>query len=260
MRYCAPMSENVSEDATAPELRLWPQGSSSARKWNHVTLAVSLGALGAGIVLTNVCWVFLTQVSPEWSPCSVVFVWLGMLTAIAVALGRGIPRGLFRFSPVDLAWGLLLGVALRIADGGIQIALLGTATWPSYPLLDGQLGPTWWFTELLVPVLIAPSIEELFFRGVILVSVYRMARRRSGSANALALAVAVSTAVFVFAHLLTIGGTWTEWSSLIVIGLTLGTLVALTGRIWGAILAHTVYNASFVLLALVGTTIGIGPV
>ncbi|MGO3233789.1 MAG: CPBP family glutamic-type intramembrane protease, partial [Microbacterium sp.] len=46
---------------------------------------------------------------------------------------------------------------------------------------------------------------------------------------------------------------WDETVSLTLVGLTCGLLVLLTGRIWGAVLTHMVFNGAWVMLALVGT-------
>jgi membrane protease YdiL (CAAX protease family) len=69
------------------------------------------------------------------------------------------------------------------------------------------------------------------------------------------IAVVASTGLFLLAHGLD-AVALDQVVSLALLGLVCGLTVVLTGRIWGAVLIHVVYNGSFVLLALAGTLLG----
>lgn len=118
--------------------------------------------------------------------------------------------------------------------------------------VDGGLGGWWWLTALIGPVAIAPLLEELLFRGVVLVTVFRTAKR--GLEGGI-LALIASTAMFVAIHAVVGMSRWDEPVYLTLVGLTAGALVLLTGRIWGAVILHVVFNGSWVVLALAGTAL-----
>ncbi|MGV1034433.1 MAG: CPBP family intramembrane glutamic endopeptidase [Microbacteriaceae bacterium] len=223
-------------------------------------LSIALVSLGCGILFANLLSVALpSDALARWWWAGTVALWLSLLVPIVIAARRGTPRGLYRIRLSDIGWGFAIGVLLRLIDGGLSELFTGSATWPSYTLnFDDQLPATWWFGEFIGPVFIAPVIEELFFRGVLLVSVYRLVRKTVSNTSALGIAVLASSVVFVLAHMFTLGTSLPEAISLSLLGVILGTLVARTGRIWGAVVAHVVFNASFVVLALVGTVVGVG--
>ena len=140
--------------------------------------------------------------------------------------------------------------------GWISVAFGGSAALPSYPLIDGRLPSLWWFTDVVAVVTIAPVIEELLFRGVLVVALFTVFRRRAGRGVAGLVAVLVSTAVFVLVHAIDLGSSPDRAISTALLGLVCGTLVVLTGRIWPAVLVHVLFNVSFVALAVAGTYLG----
>nr|WP_255727230.1 MULTISPECIES: CPBP family intramembrane glutamic endopeptidase [unclassified Nesterenkonia] len=177
-----------------------------------------------------------------------------MAVPVVIAIARSRPRGLFRFRWTDILWGLGLGVLLRIVQGWLEVAAGSPGGLPSYPTLNGDLSinATWLLLGLFAPVLILPLVEEFLFRGVVLVSVYRMARR---GVEAGLLAILASTAAFVALHAVNGMNRWDEPVYLALVGLTCGMLVLFTGRIWGAVLVHMVFNGMWVALALTGTAL-----
>jgi membrane protease YdiL (CAAX protease family) len=231
--------------------RTWLEGSGTARAWNGTVLAYAAVAVGAGIILSVAARVYLPTATGQL--LSVLALWVGMAVPVVIAIRRSRPRGLFRFRATDILWGLGLGVLLRIVQGWLETAAGGTGGLPSYPTLDGQLGAAWLITGLLGPVLIAPLVEELLFRGVVLVTVYRTARR---GLEAGILAVIASAGTFVAIHSVNGVARWDEPVYLALVGITCAVLVLLTGRIWGAVLVHLVFNGMWVGLALVGTGLG----
>ncbi|MDF2492885.1 MAG: hypothetical protein K0Q58_1463, partial [Microbacterium sp.] len=64
--------------------------------------------------------------------------------------------------------------------------------------------------------------------------------------------------LFVLLHQLTgsLGATWAAGAAIALVGLVASALVLVTGRLWGAVITHVVFNASYVALALVGTVAG----
>jgi membrane protease YdiL (CAAX protease family) len=176
-----------------------------------------------------------------------------MLVPVVLALCRSRPAGLFRFRALDVLYGIVLGVLLRVAQGWIAQVGGGAAPFPSYPTIDGEPGASWWLTDVVAVVAIGPVVEEFFFRAVILVSVFTLLRRRFGHVAAGISAVLVSAAAFVMLHSLLVGQTADLVVATALLGAVCASLVMLTGRIWGAVLVHVIYNATYVLLALIGT-------
>lgn len=231
--------------------RTWLEGSRTARKWDLQLLAWAALWVGAGAIASVLLRTLLP--GPTGSVLGAIAWWIGMAAPIAIAFRRSRPRGLLSFRPSDILYGIVFGVMLRIIEGWLVVAAGGSGAFPAYPLVDGQLPTLWWFGELVGPVAIAPLIEEFLFRGVIVVTVYRLARR---GLDAAALAVVASTAAFVAIHAISGMASWAEPVSLALVSMTCAVLVLLTGRIWGAVLVHVVFNASAVVLALVGTLFG----
>lgn len=228
--------------------RPWWRGGSSVRRWNIDLLGWALLALGAGLL----CGALLGGI------LGTAVLWVALLVPIVLAYWRGIPRGLLMFRPVDLLYGIVLGTSLRLAQGLLSEAFGGSGALPTYPSLDGALPAGWWLEHLLGGAIVAPVIEEFFFRGLVLIVIFTLVRRLAGShAAAIGLGAVVgvvaSTALFVLAHALTEALPAVGILSLTLVGLVCGTLIVTTGRIWPAVLVHVVYNGTGVLLAVVGT-------
>lgn len=173
-------------------------------------------------------------------------VWLPLLGAVLFSSRFRGTRSLavdvgLRFRPIDALWGLGAGLLARVAATLIEIGVYGRAAPPALTLDDG-----WWlFTAVLAPTVIAPVIEELFFRGLLL----RVLQRAGGSS----VAVTVSSIAFAALHLLAA----TSPAQLLVVGLATlafgvvtGVLAVVTGRIGAAIIAHVVFNALIVVPGL----------
>ena len=224
--------------------RTWLEGSRTARWWNTELIGWAALSVGAGVILAVAARTLVPGING--SLLAGVAVWIGMAVPVVIAMRRGVPRGLMRFKAVDLLYAVVLGGALRVVQGWLEVAAGGTGALPSY----GSLNSLWWL-DASTAVIVSPALEELLFRGVVLVAVYRIARRGFDGA---VLAVVASTAAFVAMHVITSGlSGWDQPVALTIVGATLGTLVILTGRLWPAILVHVVYNLSGVGLALIGT-------
>lgn len=92
-----------------------------------------------------------------------------------------------------------------------------------------------WLEVVVLTVLVAPIVEELFFRGFLL---HRWARRW-GTATA----VVASSALFAVLH--------GEWIGHFLFGIVMAALYLRTRRLWMPIAAHAINNGIVALVALV---------
>jgi membrane protease YdiL (CAAX protease family) len=226
----------------------WRLGGRAVRRWDLSVIAAALIGVGLGVVGGGV----VSRLLVPWAPiASTVILWAGLGAAVVFAFVRARPAGLLRFRPIDVLWGVGLGLGLRLLQGWLSGA--DAATFPSATSLDGSLPSAWWLTDALPAGLIAPVIEEFFFRTVVLVAVYQLLRRSVGGVAAGMTALLVSAGGFVLLHATAGALTLTDGIQLFAVGATCALVVLLTGRIWGAVLTHIVYNVSYLALVLVGT-------
>lgn len=232
--------------------RSWRRGGSSTARWGTGQLGVSIAALGLAVIAAASLPPFLPA---RWAVAiPAVVVWALLSGAIVHGLSRSIPRGLFRFRPVDLLYGLLFGILLRLLQGAIaEISSGSSPPIPSYPAIGGTVPVETVMTDVLAGVVVGPLIEELFFRCALLVAVFTVVRRRWGAGAASGAAVALPTVLFVGAHALIAPVGVDHAAALGCLGLVCSLLVVRTGRFWGAFLVHVVYNALLVLLTVLGT-------
>jgi uncharacterized protein len=242
-------------ESVVPRHRSWRSGGSSVRRWGWELAGWAVLGLGAGVVVAAAATQFVG--GELGAVLSLAGLWIGMAVPVVLAFARSVPRGLLRFRPVDVLYGVVLGALLRLAQGGLETLASGPRPFPSYLVVDGALAPGWWFDDLIAPVLVAPVVEEAFFRGLVLVTVFVAVHRLSRDrVTAGMVAVAISAGLFVLAHAVLAPISWDAAVSLLLLGLVTGLLVSLTGRIWPALVTHVVYNGSYVVLALIGTFAG----
>jgi len=177
------------------------------------------------------------------------FLWVGLLGAPLVATrrkGNGPVRDLgLRFRWTDLPLGVAVGVASQFVLVPLLslpwIHLLGRSTHeldaPARELADKAHDPLGVILLVLIVVIGAPLIEELFFRGLVLRS---YARRRGP-----AIAVGMSALVFGFTHFELL-----QFPALTGFGVVLGILAVRTGRLGPGIFAHLSFNAATVIALL----------
>lgn len=207
--------------------------------------AVGAGALGAHVAPV----VFPVETAAGGAQG---IIWSSMAVPVAVAFARSRPRGLLRFRAVDVAYGVVFGVLLRLVQGSVARIGVGAAPWPSTFSNDGGLPPSFAF-EAVAGSIVTPTLEELLLRGVVLVSVFTILRRGVGSIAAGVAAVAISTVLFLAAHELAAPRDVSELVALTLLGIVAGSFVIGTGRIWPAVAVHVVFNASGFALVAVGT-------
>lgn len=222
-------------------------GGSTVRRWDGVVLAAGFVGLGLGVMGA----LLVEQFAPvTWrGTLSSVVLWLGMGLPVAYALLRSRPVGLLRIRSVDLLYAVVLGLALRMLQGVVA----GTEAFPTVMTWDGVIPASWWWTSALPSVLVSPVVEEFFFRGLLLVAVFAMLRKAAGRPAAGFAAAMVSTGVFVLLHAVDGALPVAEAVPLVAVGLVCSLLVLLTGRIWGAVLVHVVYNLTGIALVVAGT-------
>lgn len=171
-------------------------------------------------------------------------------SAAVIAWRRG--RRLLRFHPVDVLLGLGVGLIARALATAVEFAVYGTASPAVFPrampsgFADAALQV---FALVIAPLVLAPVIEELFFRGVVIDAL----RGRSTMRGPAAIAVLTSAAIFALLHLLGVSSVPAALAgglSTFALGLGTGILAVTTGRLGGAVIAHVVFNATIVLLSL----------
>lgn len=187
-------------------------------------------------------------------------VWVPLLAAIVVAGGRrGAAfwvRGLrLTVRPIDLIWGLGVGLLARTVASLIEIWGYGGIGSTGVRLGETAYDAWWVFGTLLAPVLLAPVIEETFFRGLVLRAVHGQAAARGASWAAAPIAVGVSGLTFALLHLMALNLNSTTTvvvvgSVTLIVGLATAWLSLATGRIGGAIIAHVTFNALVIVPSL----------
>ena len=218
------------------------------RRWDTTVLCVALVAVGIGLVASTVLAGLGSALA---SPLSSVALWVAMSGAVGFAFARARPNGLLRFRAIDLLWGVGFGVCLRVLQGWMSGS--DARSFPSALAIDGILPAEWWSATATSAGLVAPLVEEFFFRAVILVTVYALLRRSAGSLAAAVTSVLVSAGGFVLLHAAFSVVGLPDGIQLFTFGAVCSALVLLTGRIWGAVVIHISYNASFLLLVVLGS-------
>jgi len=185
---------------------------------------------------------------------SYLAVWVPLLGAVGVAWYRhGHDLGL-RFRPLDLLWGLSIGLLARSMASAVELLGYGHVGTGAVTFGETVYDGWWLFGALAAPVLIAPLLEELFFRGLLLRSVLGTTRTAGGGrVSSSVIAVVVSGLVFALVHTLTAGSTTAVvvvGVSTFVFGASAAVLSVVTGRLGGAVVAHVTFNALVVVPAL----------
>lgn len=230
---------------------------SVTRAQHRVTL-IAVALVVAIAAMLGWSWLVRTVIVPGWLQAigAYLAVWLPLGVAVLVAAraarrsGRTPPwpRPLVR--PIDLLWGVGLGLLMRGAAAGIELAVLGRMSGDGPQLeVDPAMA---WFVLLVAPILVGPVVEEFFFRGLTLPAL-REATDASGAKPSTSMLIAVVTSALLFALLHTLESPSPALAlvtglSTLAFGLAAGLLVALTGRLGGAIAAHVVYNGTLILL------------
>lgn len=195
---------------------------------------------------------------------------------VVISLRRGL-RSLaadfgLAFRPIDLAIGLgiaVLGKIFVLVSAGIAFAITGSL--PRSGNVSFGHDPLWIVINgFLVASLLAPFVEELMFRGVLLRAVRYAVLRGPRSRprpqpapaavrrRAVAISLLVSAVLFSAFH---VHETFTDPPLLIGLGLGFvgvgllhGWVTIATGRLGAAIVSHVLFNGSATLLVLLTAT------
>ncbi|WP_426737844.1 CPBP family intramembrane glutamic endopeptidase [Plantibacter sp. 2H11-2] len=194
-----------------------------------------------------------------------LLVWLPLVLAFVIvllvpSLRPTAPTAVrWTIRPIDLLWGAAAGLLLRIIVSSLEVLSYG-----GLPATAGNTVPlataddvVYVVVALLSVILVAPVIEETFFRGLVLPSIIGMLRGGRW------IAVAISALLFAVLHLLavtTVAQAIVVGVGTLLVGLGAGSLAVLTGRLGPAIVAHVVFNASILALGLSAVTGGTGVV
>ncbi|GAA2583008.1 hypothetical protein GCM10009862_22750 [Microbacterium binotii] len=238
--------------------RVWLQGGSTTQRWNWFLVGGALMGLGAGLLIATAASALIGGTLGGWIGSLVL--WASMIVPVVFAYARSVPRGLLRFRATDLLFGLFLGLGLRVVSGLLEQAERGSAFWPALPSTGGGLSGVNWLADAVVPVVVSPVVEEFFFRGFLLVALFTVFRRLTRSPSvAGAGAALISTGIFLLLHQFTgsLAAGAAGAASIALFGLATAVLVLVTGRFWAALIAHIVFNGSYVALAVVGTLAGL---
>ncbi|HUF32068.1 MAG TPA: type II CAAX endopeptidase family protein [Acidimicrobiales bacterium] len=240
--------EVVTPEATSPPEVRWGMGDALAGN-----LAIYIASFAAFAVAVAVFGPdVLDGDMPLWRTALFqVPVWVGLLGAPLWATYRKGLRSLvddfgLRMRWVDIPLGLGIGLVGQLALAlvvtvvyralGIDLDRVGES---AEALTGAAVDPFSVVLLVLVAVVVAPVLEELFYRGLWL----RAAERRIGRVGA----VLLTSAVFGIVHLQPY-----DFVALAGFGLLLGVLTVRTGRLGPAIWAHVAFNLTAVinLLAL----------
>lgn len=176
-----------------------------------------------------------------------LLIWLPLIATVLLGGIRYGQNSLSRDAGLSIRWidlgiGLLVGLIARFLVQGIA----PVAPVAPEATLDGAVDvpqPAHLAVLVVGAVLIAPVVEELFFRGILQRSVSGLVR--GGRAARIIVAVLASTPLFMLLHLA--GAAPANWGTVAVTtavaGLAFGLLAATTRRLGSSIVAHAVFNA-----------------
>jgi membrane protease YdiL (CAAX protease family) len=179
----------------------------------------------------------------DGAPLIALALWI--IPAWAVQLGtvgfatkaRGLTLGHdlgLRAVPSDIGLGIVAGIGAQLAIGIVYWALRIDADDAARELTGKGTGVGGALVLLLLLAVVAPFVEELLFRGLLLGWLVNLMPRWA--------ALVVTSVVFAAAHL-----QFVQFPGLVVAGLTFGFLALRTGRLGPAIIAHMAFNATTVL-------------
>jgi membrane protease YdiL (CAAX protease family) len=156
--------------------------------------------------------------------------------------------------------GLGIGLVVRALAGMIEVIVYGRMSLGGVTLGEIVYDGWWVFGALVAPILVAPFVEELFFRGLVLRATYRAgvgadanAAETAGRGAASVVAVIVSASLFSLLHLVEVTNVQSAivlGLSTLILGIATGMIAVYTKRIGGAMVAHATFNGSLILAGL----------
>jgi uncharacterized protein len=223
------------------------------------TLGIALGAWVAAFLIANIGGAIILSAT-GYAGTSVADLPLWLIAVLQVPLWVGLAGGAWVVSKrwgtghLDRDYGLrvepldVLGIPIGILTQLVFVPLLYQLLWfidtdklsePAENLTDKARGGIGAILLVLLVVIGAPVIEELFFRGLLMRSI--SARWNDG------LALVASSILFGLAHFELI-----QLPALVLFGLVAGYAAQRTGRLGPSIFIHVGFNATTVFLLLRG--------
>lgn len=151
------------------------------------------------------------------------------------------------FAPLDAFWGLGAGLLFRAVASLVAFLVLGQTDITGSGSFEFSIAFLGALAGLIIPVIVVPVIEELFFRGLLMPALTAQVERLGlGRVASVGLGIVVSSVIFGGVHVLGVGfgiQGLSVFVSTSLIGLGAALIVTFTGRLGGAIIAHAVYNA-----------------
>ena len=199
-------------------------------------------------------------VPPEWYVVSTLLgLWVGLIGAPWLASRtqgtKNFVRDLgLRFRLIDLV-GIPIGVAGQFLVVLMYLPFqnhIKNFNGPTHRLTGGAHGAGF-LVIAIATVILAPAMEELFFRGLLFKGLVRVfvPQRPAGTGRVVAVvaAVVVDGLLFGLAH-----GEWVQLAGLAAFGMVLATVSYRTGRLGMNMVAHASFNAwAILIIALQGS-------
>ncbi|MBF4614140.1 CPBP family intramembrane glutamic endopeptidase [Curtobacterium sp. VKM Ac-1376] len=212
-------------------------------------LIVILVALGVAVILARIT-AQITRTGGIPSPILQVLaadaaVWVPLVVAVAVVLRRTSRSAMLSRLRLDLGivvFAIGIVIICRVVDVFLSLSFTGaTGLTPAPTLGTPDVGLL--LVSAIGIVVVSPVLEEVVFRGL-----FQRRLAAELTPRTRFLAVLVTALLFALLHvLLGAGGTslggFQVFVTTFLLGVLTGTLVAMTDRIGGAILAHVLFNA-----------------
>jgi uncharacterized protein len=247
----------------------------AAIRWGLTDALIAFGLFLASLFATALVIATLqldleNETIVQWFSFGSAMFTYGVIVAWIVYLSRR--KGLRRLArdfglairPIDIVIGLGIGIAAKVAS--VIITLIAVAATDHDPGQGNFVLPTepFWIVVngVLVTAILAPVVEELWLRGLVLRSIRNAVLRFAGRAQpapdaiqkrAVVASIIISSLAFAALHmyqstdvtlLIALGG------STFVVGILNAIVAVATGRLGAGIIAHVVFNGSAIALAV----------
>ncbi|GAA4174839.1 CPBP family intramembrane glutamic endopeptidase [Gryllotalpicola koreensis] len=201
-------------------------------------LAWAVAALIVAVVLALTFPAWRYSVSYAWSLSANYLLTWGPLV-VALAFTAAFWRRFLAFRPTDIYLGIMVGVVARAV--GIIVQYLISGRMPGGNLILGGVSGIYIFTAVIAPVVLAPLIEEPFFRGLLQGSLDRVIGPWP--------ALIATSVVFTLVHTIAEGWSVTLIVTLLVYALLAGYVTQQTKRLAPAIIGHAAFNGLAALIS-----------
>lgn len=257
-----------------PRPRALPDAPPPGIRWGLPDAAIVIGIF---LVTIGLSFLYLVLHLPAaQGPFTLVDALASYLLVAVAVIVISRRRGLGRlardfglaFRPIDLAIGLGIAALAKVVQVVVALFVIaGTGHAPTRSNVSFGHDPTWIIINgFLVGSIVAPVVEELVFRGLLLRAIrnaFLRGRRRAPHpqpaaakvrSRATALAIVLSAAIFSAGHLYeTVGDLSLFLSiafSLFAVGVLHAWVTVATGRLGAAIVSHVLFNTFGIAIAL----------